>query len=61
MLEFKLLYNMHCKGVVVVLLVLPLWLGWLLAAPPPPHLVVLRPIPLGVGVIVDFSFLFLDT
>ena len=41
----------------VVLLAQPLWLGWPSAAPPPPFLGVLRPIPFGVGVICD-SFLF---
>ena len=38
-------------GVTVVLLAPLLWLGWPCAAPSPPLLRVLRPIPLGVGVI----------
>ena len=45
----------------VVLLAPLLWLGWPCAAPPPPLLGVLRPIPFGVGVICDpllFTFFF---
>ena len=38
-------------GLSVVLLALLLWLGWPCAAPPPPLLGVLRPIPFRVGVI----------
>ena len=33
-----------------------LWLGWPCAAPPPPLLRALRPIPFGVGVLCDFVF-----
>ena len=43
------------KGVAVVLLAPLLW--WPCAAPPPPLLGVLRRIPLGVGVICDWFFL----
>ena len=44
------------KGVAVVILAPLLWLGWPCAAPPPPLLRALRPIPFGVGVICDFFF-----
>ena len=45
-------------GVAAVLLAQLLWLGWPCAAPPPPLLRALRPIPFGVGVICDFFFFF---
>ena len=46
------------SNLAVVLLAPLLWLGWLCAAPPPPLLGVLRPIPFGVGVISEpFFFL----
>ena len=45
----------------VVLLAPLLWLGWPCAAPPPPLLRALRPIPNGVGVICDFFFFLLAT
>ena len=48
--------NLVRKGVAVVLLAPLLWLGWPCAAPPPPLLRALRPIPNGVGVICDFFF-----
>ena len=55
-------HNMHSRmhskqlSLPVVLLAQPLWLGWPCAAPPPPLLRALRPIPFGVGVICDFLF-----
>ena len=46
------------KAVAVVLLAPLLWLGWPCAAPPPPLLRALTPIPFRVGVICDFLFFF---
>ena len=44
----------HIDQIVLVVLLAPLlWLGWPCAAPPPPLLGVLRPIPFGVDVICD--------
>ena len=49
-----------CNRSVSVVLPAPLlWLGWPCAAPPPPLLRALGPIPFGVGVICDFFFLLL--